>query len=342
MKRRFVARGFTLLELLAATAIFATLLILTGLAVQRLSQNQRLSQARREVRQEADACFAQITQDFENMPIRRDIEYGFGRRINYPGEVDAVCAFLTEVSAPPSLNARPAATGPQRGFSIVAYRVGVDQNGSWAGLERGLAGLTRDDYFLGLRKPADIDWPQPVIGADALPSLPSFPADESPRHWPPARLDAWPLGRRHFAPLSPYVVGIGLAYQLRRDAVATAGSPPYPAGSILALPPSRERPPGSGDWFTAAEDIGAIVVGLALLPESARRRLTQVELTGLRDALAYNPSLAGGPNMTETPLEYWTRRAGMFATDPHPQIPEWVRQELRFQQRLMQVGPAGY
>lgn len=338
--RTWRPRGFTLLEILAALTIFICLLAMSAFCVHRLSQDRRAAQGRREIRQEAEASFAQITQDLEAMPIRRDLEYGFGRKILYPGDLEVACAFLTEQTAPPSLNARATATGPQRGFSIAAYRLGADAQGNWAGLQRGLAGLTLNDYFMGLHKPADVNWPAAISGADPLPALPGFSNEDSPLHWAPARLEAWPLEQRNFAPLSPDIVGFALAYQLRRDATLANGVN-FPAGAIVAVPPGHERPPKSGDWFPAVDELGAIVVGLAFLPESARQRLTLVELIGVRDALVYDPIANGGPTMAETPVEYWERRAGPNADTPLPQIPDWVRREIRFQQRRIQVGAAG-
>jgi prepilin-type N-terminal cleavage/methylation domain-containing protein len=309
--------GFTLTELLVALGIFTVLLTASAFCVHRLNAEHRQAQLQRDLRQEADAAFAEMALDFEEMPLRYDLDYHF------TGEPALACAFLS---------ARPGARDSSRDLARVAYRVGLGADGRWAGLQRAQEFVGWHELPQGLRPPPGLAWPAAIDPALPFTPLPPFPAASSPRTWPPVRLlGTWPAERRDFQPLSPWVVGLALAYQLRQD-VQLSGGGTIPAGSWLADPPLRERPPGSGDWFVHAEDLGAVLLALAFLPPDIQSRLTTAELSALSEALRIPTGESAAP---ELPVEYWERRAGPRASAPLPTIPEPTRRALRFQQRIV-------
>lgn len=314
-------RAFTLLEALVSVAVFALLLGLTIFCIQRMSAARQRAEEVRRLRVEAAESLAALGTDFAAMPIRSDLDYRLGPALEAgdPGP-DALC-FLVEQTAPLSLRARPDPGVDSRGFSIARYRVGrsAGDGTAWAGLQRALTGLGLNDYFLGQQPPPDFTWPAAVQGADELPDLGRL--DPTARDWAPQPLANWPAAPEHFAPVSRQVVALGMAFQLSRD---FGGKP---AGSIVATPPFRERPAGSGQAHIDLERVGAVVIGLALLPEPALQRRTVQELEALNTALSF-PGPEGAP---ELPAQYWN-------TLP---LEEPLRRELTFIQRSFPIG-AGY
>lgn len=340
---RNARRGFTLLEILAAVGIFAILLVGCLYALQRMAANQREADAAREFRGETEACFNQLQADLETMPVRNDLEYRFNTPTLYPGGLEVGSLWVTGQAGSASLLSSASADFGQsapalRAYSLAAYRVGAaaEDSSRWGGLQRGLCAFSLNDAFQGLQAPANPSpWPLPAEGVDspALAALPSLPPEAVVRDWAPAALQSWPLEARHFTGLSRQIIAMGLAYQLRVDMAGPDGRA-YHAGQILAMPPLRERPAGSGEQFLDVERLGALVIGLAWLPEDQITRLTLAELINLTEALDFPQTT----DLTDTPVSYWERRAGPLAPQPHPEIPENIRRQLRFQQRLIRVG----
>lgn len=318
MKRPFLpsskkSKGFTLLEILTATVIFALLAAMLARIISDTQKSTTLSNRMVDAAAQARLAFDRIGQDL-------------GMAIKRPDADFRTQSSLAAVEAPRPFIFFSAITSPSpdsstnRGVSVIAYRVDAhpDNKDRPCLLRAGrpLGWDTSSTSFMGLKAdglPIRLDSSDPLISQALLPQDNDFDI------------------------LAPGIVAAAVGYQLYPDnnpvLLADGTIIPKAQGQIVYSPPDRNTaPPASG--CVDLKRISALVVGVAALD---LRTLSLID----KDAAKSLTSTFPAPNESnKPPVQFWMERTSNLTSFPE-NVPMPARQAVRLFQRFYPLHPYG-
>lgn len=250
-------KAFSLVELMAVTAVLAMLIIMVTLLFNSATSVTTLGSRRLEADSQARSVFGRMSVDLLRMVRRADLDY----YLKSPGELqngNDQLAFFSEVQG------YPTAAAPRSSLSLAAYRV----NQSSPRLERLAKGLA---------------WNGAVSG-DTLAFLPSLIKTV----WPAA---ANQEDDDDFELFGPDIFRFEYSYLLKGRKLVDGTS--YPA--TLSLVPWDTRM--GSTRAEGLRDVAAILVTVAIVDPKSRILLTANDLIGLSDRMKDASDTRHGPEL---------------------------------------------
>jgi prepilin-type N-terminal cleavage/methylation domain-containing protein len=306
--------GFSLVELLAALAVFLILMVITISVSSMASDVVRRSNSSADAASQAQIAFERLGLDLGNWIRRPDIDFV---ATNPPISVGS--SFLLFLSAVPSMTTG-SPDGGNRRMSMVGYRVAPHpDNGNQLAL---------------LRSAKPVGWNQvgfAGLKADGLPrrfSDADFPADLLPSQGTPVSAAEWDI-------LSPGVLRVAVGFVLLPDNLPVQledGTHLTARGQLVYSAPMRLLTPSTGTNPVLYPDpgrIAAVVVSLVAIDLESLRILSPNQINQLASAFAVPSTGANGAALAS---EAWSDLVA------HPDglpgsIPLRARQNLRVFQR---------
>jgi hypothetical protein len=307
------AQAFSLVEVLAATALLTILGILVTQMTVGVAAGTRRSLQPVDSSGQARMVFDRLALDLRYMPVRNDLDYLFQAP---PGGSDTLRFF----NLARALTDSGRDVLDNRNASIIAYRVAKEDPSSAdskLALLRGsravyLSGLASDPDYFGLQ--AAFGTPPPAWFPVSLPGVSMTPT----AGFPNGAYDVLAAG----------VLRASICYFLGAD-YTPPGLTPGPAttkkaGTLLANPPMRKL---NGTDFVDIEKIRALAVGLVIIDTENRKLATAAQLEGL--AAEFPDPIDG-----QMPLDAWPLlRSLNFTTPVFPP----VRAAIRGHQRILEL-----
>lgn len=303
----FLARGFSLLEILIGVVILAVLGLLIAQVITATTRATRMSNIGIDAAAQARLAFDRMGLDLAALVKRRDVDFVATNSLGAGPPYSLM--FLAEVTSP------GIAAPNNRGVSLVGYQIGTTADSLTPCLLRGAVPLA----WSGANS-------QGVTGiqTNGLPvALSSLPVA---------------LAAQDFDVLAPAVIRTVIGFQLYPsddDLELANGSTVRARGQVVYSPPVLHDKDGNASIQIDRSQISSLIVGLVVLdPET----LTQLKLDASQVSLL--ASCFPTPLDGELPVGKWTSICENAATLP-PSIPLPARQSVRVFQRAFPITPYG-
>lgn len=251
-RRRGQRKGFTLVEILAAVAVFGIMSVFMVQIAERTLTSTRLSNRAVDAAGQARLVFDRMSEDITRMVLRSDVDY-IATLPSSPSSEETVLQFLSHLRSP----------GGDRDVSIIAYRVAGDEslfsrkNGKLV-FQRAAIGLNWDERgFMGLNE---------LNGT------------------PVGFADFYSLADGDFITLAEGVFRVALGYQLATDYIPPASTTVQnEAGEVIYDPPVRRI--GTADildWSVVSH----LVVGVISTDIESRKLLTDTQIVSMANTFS--------------------------------------------------------
>ena len=301
-KGKHIPSGFTLLEVLIATALLALVSMMLVQIMNGLRGGAAMSEKRVDATAQAQLVFDVLARDLEAMPVRADIP-------SVMQNVATNAVTLNFVSLIQSPNKSGILSGSRK-LSSVAYRVAPDAfilstSVGKPTLQR--AALGQDWNTVGL-------WGiKGTLSSSTFSGTPITTAD-----WPSSATAV----ASDYDTLSEAVLRMGLNWQLREASGSNA------RGALLASPPVDSA--GNPDLTK----VGSLTVTLVLIDLSSRKLAKVSQLEDIASKFS-------APVNNQSAYSMWQPIAESLVTDTSlASIPLPVRQNVRVFQRTFLIPPA--
>lgn len=318
------SRGFSLVEMLAAMAVFTIIGLILSQVTSSITRTTKQSTRMMDASTQARLVFDRIGMDLAGLVKRPDTDF-VAQNFSTPG-ANPILLFLSSVGS------SGLSTSNNRGLSIISYEVnGHTENKDLQGnprpcLIRGGKAIPWSNSgnvpaagFMGLQ-PTGL--PQTFLG-------PSFPTALLPS----TSQDFDMLG----AGVMRMVVGFQL-YPDNRPVQLRDGFTPAPnfsRGQIVYSPPVRTLTAanGSTEQYLDLNRVSAIIIGIVSLDAESLRLLDATQVTLLGNAFTTPDNSAN-----KTPVQGWMATANAVNSLPAT-VPLQVRQAVRVYERTYAITP---
>ncbi|MBN8712286.1 MAG: hypothetical protein BGO12_14425 [Verrucomicrobia bacterium 61-8] len=310
MKRRcfvriYGRRAFSLVELLAAVAVFVILALVLVQITNATNQSTRASTRMLDAASQSRLVFDRLGRDLANLLKRDDIDFHVGTGAN--------ADLLGFFSLVPS-----ASVGSNRGLSLIAYRIGTP------------AGNVNHPCLLRAGK---------ALSWDATEFFGLAPTSGLPLAWEELPAGLQP-GQDDFDLLAPGVIRMVVGFQLYPDngpaVLANGAVIEHARGQVVYSPPIRVLSSANGGATAKYVDlcrISALVVGLVVIDQDSLIPLSAAQVQALSGAFPE-------PMDSQPPLQTWGDVAtGASGNSLLSGIPLPARQAVRVYQRFYPLNP---